>query len=225
MTGRTVAVRREARNRRAERRFVGNAAQALGHLEAGVDVVLATRGQFSLSGLVEAAVREIGPAAASVLTWTAGRRQIGHLARLLEAGRLTSCRWWVDPSLQRRQPSYAAALLAAFGAAAVRCAPVHAKAVVLLNGSHAVTIRGSLNMNAALRFELLEVSDDPVLAAFLLGLVDDVFRTVPAGLAGADGAVTVLEAAFGADVEAVDRVAGVGPDLADAGRPGFSAGV
>lgn len=221
----TLAARRPVSARRAARAFTGNATAALGALQAGEDVVLATRGQFSLSGLVEAVLRQIGPASGSVVTWTAGRRQIAHLARLREAGLLTSCRWWLDPSFVRRQPKYAAVLRGLFGDAAIRLAPAHAKAVVLVNAAHAITIRGSLNMNKAVRFELIEVSDDPALVAFLGGLFDDVFAAVPAGLAGArdEGA---LERALGIDVsEAVGRLAGVGPDLGDPGRPGFTVGV
>jgi hypothetical protein len=198
-------------------------------LVPGGDVALVTAGQFGLSHLVAAVVAQTGPAACDIATWTAGRRAIGHLRRLHASGQLTAARWWLDPSFARRQPAYLDALFAGFGRPAVRLAPVHAKVVVLRNAAWGVVVRGSLNLNHAVRAELIEISDDRPMADWLAAVVDDVFAVVPAPVDGAaldDG--TALARVFGVDASRAEpgmRPVVFGPALDDPGRPGFSEGV
>jgi hypothetical protein len=231
MAGPAVLQRRRAGDREARRAFLGTARAALKPFGHGSDVVIATGGQFSLAGLLAAVVARLGaPAALTITCWTAARRAIGDVRRLMGTGRVSRVRWWLDPSYPRRHPAYWARLLEAFGADAVRLAPVHMKAITVRTADGwAVTIRGSLNLNRAIRAELIEVSDDEPLTAFVEGLVADVFARVPvpeaSGVSRADEAVT-LARAFGVDVAAAwEAGAWLGPVLDDAGRPGFSEGV
>jgi hypothetical protein len=186
---------------------------------------MVTAGQFGLSHLVEAVARQIGPASCSIATWTAGRRAIGHVRRLRVSGLLADVRWWLDPSFQRRQPAYLDAVFAGFSPAAVRLAPCHVKAVTLINAEWAVMIRGSLNLNHAVRAELIEVSEDRALASWFSSLVDDVFAAVPAADVPHDER-TALVKVFGLDACAVPDVPRIfGPTLDDSARPGFSRGL
>ena len=184
-----------------------------------------TAGQFGLSHLIAAVLAMTGPCVCSIATWTAGRRAIGHIRRLRTSGLLSSVRWWLDPSFSRRQPEYLAAVVDGFGPEAVRLAPVHMKAVTLTNDAWAVTIRGSLNLNHAVRAELIEVSEDRALAGWLNRVVDDVFASVPAGDVSRD-TPAALARVFGVDASSVAVPPAVfGPGLDDPGRPGFSRGL
>ena len=218
-----------ARQRPAERRLgvacMANARAALGALTPSSEVVLLTAGQFGLSHLVAAVLAVTGPCACSIATWTAGRRAIGHIRRLRATGLLTDVRWWLDPSFGRRQPEYLAAVLDGFGPSAMRLAPVHAKAVTLTNDRWAVTIRGSLNLNHAVRAELIEISADRALTDWLTGLINDVFTAVPAGVESRE-APAALARVFGVDASTVTVPALVfGKCLDDPGRPGLSRGL
>lgn len=74
----------------------------------------------------------------------------------------------------------------------------HAKFVTLRNDDWNLAIRTSMNLNENERLELLEISDDPALADFLDGQVDQIFETVaPGDMLAAIPAATVKSSRFG----------------------------
>jgi hypothetical protein len=69
------------------------AAQAVAELERdGMEIFGLTRGQFSLSDMIEAILQKIGPARMSISTWTAAQVDISRMMELLRGGMLTDCR-------------------------------------------------------------------------------------------------------------------------------------
>lgn len=62
----------------------------------------------------------------------------------------------------------------------MRLTKCHLKFIAVRNAEWNIAIRTSMNLNENRRLEALEVSDDPGLAAFLEGLMDEFFSR-PAG--------------------------------------------
>jgi len=88
----------------------------------------------------------------------------------------------------------------------VRTTRTHAKFAVITNDQWAVAIRTSMNMNENPRLEHLEVGHDPSLAAFLGGIVDEIWASEPPGLAGARSLPSITRS----DDPSVTSVSGLG---------------
>jgi len=143
------------------------AAQAIGTIEPGIELLVLTHGQFSLIDAIVYITTQIGPADLSVSTWTAGNEDLQQMAGLLAAGQFHGVRWLVDRSFVTRQPAYCARLRELFGDDVIRTTRSHAKFITLRNEGFSLAIRTSMNLNHNPRMEIIEISDDPALADFL----------------------------------------------------------
>lgn len=146
-----------------------SASESIGTLSPGVAITGLTMGQFSLIDLVEAVLRQTGPADVVVSTWTSGIRDVERAAWLLEHGDIRSFALLTDRSFVGRQPAYARALLNRFGAGAVRSTRTHAKFALVSNGQWSIVIRSSMNLNTNPRFEQFDLDDNAALLAYFAG--------------------------------------------------------
>lgn len=160
---------------------VTNARGALADFGRGRETYCLTFGQFSLMDAVEAILEKTGPADVAISTWTAGSADLSRSAESLRNGNIRSLRFVVDCSFGQRQPGYLAQVRELFGDDAIRSTRTHAKFVVVTNDEWSVAVRTSMNLNENPRLESIEVSDDPVLAGFLLQVVDEIFAEESAG--------------------------------------------
>ena len=188
---------------------VTGARDALADFGRGRETYCLTFGQFSLMDAVEAVLEKTGPADVALSTWTAGSADLSRSAEHLHDGRIRSLRMVVDCSFGQRQPGYLAQVRELFGDDAIRSTRTHAKFVVITNAEWSVAIRTSMNLNENPRLESIEVSDDPELASFLLGIVDEIFAEERAGdfrtksqpeLPGIDGIAPVASVEMGRGV-------------------------
>lgn len=177
MANRTPArsVTRAVPARRPRLSKVTNARDALADFGRGLETYCLTFGQFSLMDALEAVLEKTGPADVAISTWTAGNADLSRSAEQLRCGSIRSLRFVADCSFGQRQPGYLAELVRLFGEGAIRTTRTHAKFAVLTNDEWSVAVRTSMNLNENPRLENIEVSDDPVLAGFLLRVVDEIF--------------------------------------------------
>lgn len=152
----------------------------------GREIFGLTKGQFSLIDLIEAVLDRTGPAALSISTWTAANTDVSTALSLVASGRITAARWLVDLTFVRRCPQLAARIREAFGVDAVRVTKNHAKFSILQNETWRVVIRTSMNLNHNPRLEDFTVAHDPELAAFLDGVLNDLWHTQRRTLADGD---------------------------------------
>lgn len=158
------------------------AAQAVAGLERGGRVVGMTKGQFSLLDLIRAIMDKIGePVDLALSTWTVGIRDAESAALLLDTGRLSSFRLYVDRSFATRQPAYCAAVRQLFGDSAIRTTNTHAKIALIRGGGWSVTVRSSMNLNRNPRFENFDVDDSEQVAAFFAAHFDEMTETIDPG--------------------------------------------
>jgi hypothetical protein len=149
-------------------------------LDASPEVVSLTSGSWSVVKLLGLCLARVGrPAALDCWTWTLSRKAIAQLQTWAASD--VTVRLVVDSSLWRRQPTYGAALLAGDFGASVRACSSHVKAARLVGPAGSVFIAGSGNLNLCRRAELLWLSRDPALAAWLEGLTTRAFDVLPAG--------------------------------------------
>lgn len=160
---------------------VTNARDALADFGRGLETYCLTFGQFSLMDAVEVILERTGPADVAISTWTAAAADLSRSAESLRDERIRSLRFVVDCSFGQRQPGYLAILRDLFGDGCIRSTRTHAKFAVITNDEWKVAVRTSMNLNENPRLESIEVSDDPALAGFLLGVVDELFLEEPEG--------------------------------------------
>lgn len=165
------------RNLRIHKR--GIAQDAIGQLLPETDIYILTYGQFSLIDALVAVLDQIGPADVVISSWTAADANLEETAHMVEAAAIRSLRMIVDRSFRTRQPAYFRRMRELFGTDCTREINSHAKFMVITNAAWQIVIRTSMNLNENPRFESIEISTDPTFSAFMLGVVDDIFRTVP----------------------------------------------
>lgn len=154
-----------------------NAAEAVASLERdGRELFGLTRGQFSLSDMLEAILVKTGPAAMGISTWTAAHSNVERMMALLEGGQITSCRWLVDQTFVRRCPALAQQIRTLFGDDAIRVTKTHAKFATVVNKEWKVALRSSMNLNQNPRLESFQVGHDPELCNFLSAAMNDIWR-------------------------------------------------
>jgi hypothetical protein len=169
-------IRRPAKWRELRAAKQGRAREAIGDLQPGLELFVLTFGQFSLIDVLVALLDSTGPADVDVSTWTAAHAHLEESRKLLDDKRIRRLRFLVDRSLLTRQPAYCARLRELFGDGCIRTNRSHCKFMTVRNERWTLAVRTSMNLNENPRLENLEVSDDPRLCAFLVTLVDDVFR-------------------------------------------------
>jgi hypothetical protein len=159
-----------------DQRRAASAAAVVGQLERdGTELVGLTRGQFSLTDLLEAVLQRTGPAQLGISTWTAASASVESMLRLLQTGQVTGCRWLVDTTFVRRVPALVAEIRKQFGDDAIRVTRTHAKFVTVVNDDWQVAIRSSMNLNQNPRMESFELGHDPELCNWLVGVLDQVW--------------------------------------------------
>ena len=180
-----VLRRRIPANRLIEdQRRAASAADAIAALERdGFELVGLTRGQFSLTDMIEAILQKTGPAALSISTWTAASASVQSMLELLQTGQITSCRWLVDTTFVRRVPALVAQIRKEFGDDSIRVTRTHAKFCTITNDAWKVAIRSSMNLNQNPRLESYELGHDPEMCAWLEQVMNDVWRNQPRRLA------------------------------------------
>lgn len=160
------------------------AAEAIAGLERdGMELFGLTKGQFSLTDMIEAILEKTGPADLSISTWTAANGDVSRMLELLGSGAIRSCRWLVDLTFVRRCPQLMAEIRAKFGADAIRVTKTHAKFCTIVNNEWQVALRSSMNLNQNPRMESFQVGHDPVLCQFLSQVLDDVWSKQSRGVA------------------------------------------
>jgi hypothetical protein len=157
----------------------GVAQDAIGQLAQNEDTYILTYGQFSLIDALVALLDQTGPADVVLSSWTAADADLEHTANMVEALAIRDLRMVVDRSFRTRQPAYFRRMRELFGAGCVREIRSHAKFMVITNDQWKVVVRTSMNLNENPRFESIEISTDPVFAEFMLGVVANIFETVP----------------------------------------------
>ncbi len=165
-----------ARSMRVAKRAVAH--EAIGPLAKRQDVYILTYGQFSLIDALVAILDQVGPSDVVLSSWTAADANLEQASNMVEAMSIRSFRMVVDRSFRTRQPSYFRRMRELFGADCVREIRSHAKFMVVTNDEWKIIVRTSMNLNENPRFESIEISEDPEFAAFMLGVVDDIFRAV-----------------------------------------------
>ena len=164
-----------------KRLFRGESAvEAVGELKPRQHLFGVTKGQFSIIDLWKAVLRQTGPAAMNVSTWTAAAADLGVAQELMASGKITDLRFLVDFTFQRRQPAYAASMRELFGRECIRVTKNHAKFCTIRNAAWSIVIRTSMNLNFNARLEDFTVEDDPALADFLDSIFNQFFETRPA---------------------------------------------
>lgn len=160
------------------------AAEAVAELERdGMELFGLTKGQFSLTDMIEAILAKTGPAELSISTWTAANGDVSRMLELLSSGAISSCRWLVDLTFMRRCPQLAAEIRAKFGPDAIRVTKTHAKFCTIVNKEWQIALRSSMNLNQNPRLESFQVGHDPELCLFLDGVLDDIWKRQNKGLA------------------------------------------
>lgn len=159
----------------------GVAQDAIGRLEHGQDTYILTYGQFSLIDALAAILDQTGPADVVVSSWTAADVHLEESAHMVEAMSIRNFRMIVDRSFRTRQPGYYRRMCALFGDDCVREIRSHAKFLLITNERWKIVVRTSMNLNENPRFENIEISEDAAFAAWMLGIVDEIFATVGLG--------------------------------------------
>lgn len=153
-----------------------SAAEAVADLERdGMELFGLTRGQFSLTDMIEAILAKTGPADLSISTWTAANGDVSRMMELVQSGAIKSCRWLVDLTFMRRCPQLAAEIRRQFGHDAIRVTRTHAKFCTITNETWQIALRSSMNLNQNPRMESFQVGHDPELCQFLESVLDDVW--------------------------------------------------
>jgi hypothetical protein len=165
-------------------RRIQSATEAVAGLERdGMELFGLTKGQFSLTDMIEAILEKTGPADLSISTWTAANGDVSRMLQLLSSGAIRSCRWMVDLTFMRRCPQLTAEIRAKFGANAIRVTKTHAKFCTITNDEWQIALRSSMNLNQNPRLESFQVGHDPVLCQFLSQVLDDIWKRQDKGIA------------------------------------------
>jgi hypothetical protein len=160
------------------------ASQAVAGLERdGMELFGLTKGQFSLTDMIEAILAKTGPADLSISTWTAANSDVTRMLELLSSGAIRSCRWLVDLTFMRRCPQLTSEIRAKFGANAIRVTKTHAKFCTITNKDWQIALRSSMNLNQNPRLESFQVGHDPELCQFLSQVLDDIWQQQDKGIA------------------------------------------
>jgi hypothetical protein len=165
-------------------RRVQCATEAVATLERdGMELFGLTKGQFSLTDMIEAILAKTGPADLSISTWTAANGDVSRMLELLSSGAIRSCRWLVDLTFMRRCPQLTSEIRAKFGANAIRVTKTHAKFCTITNDEWQIALRSSMNLNQNPRLESFQVGHDPELCRFLSGVMDEIWQRQDKGIA------------------------------------------
>jgi len=177
--GKVVLAPKKARRQRFSR--VASATATIEGFGHDTDISFGlTLGQFSLLDLIEATLDLTGPADVAIATWSVGFYDLEAAERFRANGKLRSIRFVMDSSAKRGQAT-GAQVADVFGDDAIRTTRTHAKFVVITNDAWGVVITSSMNLNLNERSEQFQMTDCAETAAFVLGIVDELWAELPAG--------------------------------------------
>lgn len=120
----------------------------LGEIEQNAVVNFWTSGRFTMAGVVEYVIRQIGAVDVVACTWAISKPAVETLLRLNDQGLIKSFRLWIDPRVKVRNPEPMTMLKMRWENAVV-ISPVHAKVTCLENEDWKVSIFGSLNFTTS----------------------------------------------------------------------------
>ena len=187
--GAPSTLRRKRGDRKREVRDVRRtetAVAAIAGLDHETEIYGFTKGQFSLLNLIQAVFLVTGPAHLSLSTWTAASHEIESLAAMQARGDITGLRLLIDFSMARREPAMTAQMREKLGRDNIRVAQTHAKFALFQNAEWKVALRTSMNLNMNPRNEDFLVGHDLELAAFLNGILDEVWAKQKSDMADAN---------------------------------------
>lgn len=170
---------RRNRNNKRDLQYFRNketATEAIQSLNQETEIFGFTKGQFSLIELLAALLEKSGPAKVAISTWTAANYDVTKVLEFIEQGSITSSRWLVDLTFQRRAPQLAARIRQIFGQDSIRVAQTHAKFLIIQNDSWNLVVRTSMNLNTNPRFEDFTIGNDAELAGFLNAILDELWQ-------------------------------------------------
>ncbi|MAH51631.1 hypothetical protein CMI37_37790 [Candidatus Pacearchaeota archaeon] len=152
------------------------ATDAVGDIYPDCDIYGLTKGQFDLRFLLAAVLKQTGPADLTISTWTCSAADVEDIASWGPKGMITSCRWVMDYSFQRREPKEAQAIRKAFGTDSIRITKTHAKFYLITNPAWNIAVRTSANLNMNPRTEDFNIVEDQRVVEFLSVFVDSIFK-------------------------------------------------
>lgn len=177
----TAKIRRNYAGKQFVNAF-GSASKVVEGLEKHGRIFCFTKGQFSLSDLVAAILRRIGPANLNICTWTMGRPDIDTLSGWNTAGMLLNVRMVLDIGFIQFKQLECAMLKQNFGEDCIRLTRNHAKIMTIRNGEWDIVIHGSCNFTINPRVESIEIEDNAEICDFVKSYMEEVWRTAPVGL-------------------------------------------
>jgi hypothetical protein len=136
-----------------------SATSTIGPIEPGMSLFAITRGQFSMIDAIFHCLKETGPAAISVWTWTIADYEVEAMAGLMARQEITAGRLVIDASADRRNGVIIEQWRQRFGDEAVRICKNHAKIARVWNDKFRLLLRGSMNLNFNPRFEQLDITE------------------------------------------------------------------
>lgn len=159
------------------------AAETIGRLDVGDEVVGLTCGQFSMIDILEHMLNEAGGRAdVFVSTWTAGIYDVERAATLAANGSIRSIRWLMDRAMFSKSPEFAGPMIEAFGIDAFRDTSVHAKVTLVASETKRMVCRSSMNLNKNLKTEQFDISVCDEMHAFFLRWADELWAAARPGV-------------------------------------------
>jgi len=152
------------------------AAEALAGFAHDVEIYGFTKGQFSFIDIINQVLTVTGPCRLQISTWTAADADVTTVLDFVGSGTVTSARWLVDMTFQRRSPQLANRIRQTFGDDCIRVAQNHAKFILLDNDDWQIVCRTSMNINFNPRFENFQIAHDPDLWRFHNDIFDEIWR-------------------------------------------------
>jgi hypothetical protein len=147
-----------ARRKRAVESFQ-TAAECIGKIEKGSSLFAITRGQFSMIDAILACLDQCGPAKVSLWTWTIAEYEIQCLERLRNDNRITEATLVIDHIGIKKNRTLLNQWQDQFGAQSVRFVVNHSKIATISDGTFALLLRGSMNLNFNPRFEQFDLTE------------------------------------------------------------------
>jgi hypothetical protein len=135
----------------------------IGALEAGKAVWFMTDGAWSNYHLLEYILELTGPAEVFFTTWAISEDAITRFLNWKAAGMITELAAVIDVGLRNRKPAIFQQAQAAFPN--LKIAHIHAKATVVISGTHHITFIGSSNYTKNPRKEVGAIFWDKDLAS------------------------------------------------------------
>lgn len=158
------------------------AAGIVAPLEREGDHVFAiTRGQASMIDLSLAVMDKVGePCDLTVWTWVVADYELQYVQSLIDDSRVSAFRLVCDQGCIARRPDFIASVRRRFGHDAVRVTVNHSKIAMVRGPAGDVLIRGSMNFNANLCMEQVDITWSAELCDWMEGVMDQLWALAPA---------------------------------------------